>query len=125
MEYGYKFSQITNVHASHAELAGDIYKLDESESVTLVPSVTTAGYTEGGAQVRDAGERHSSSCRAVGRSELDSLQHNCNSPQSVSEKPRDSASIGFSGRSPLTTAVTGEKACIWWKGRRPVRTWKV
>lgn len=118
--------RVTSVHASRAVFTGLIHKeLDGSESVVLDPSLTTAGYTGGGTQVREAGERYSSSRRAVGRFELDSLQHNCTNSQSVSWKPRDSASRGFSGRSPLTTAVTGEKARIWCHGRRPVRTWDV
>lgn len=80
---------------------------DESESASPEASDPPAGYTGAGIQVGEAEERYSSSRHAVGRAESDSLQHNFTSPQSSSEKPRDSASRGFSGRSPLSTAGTG------------------
>ena len=62
-------------------------------SAALVVSVLTfIGYTEGGTQVRAAAvEKLSKSCRAVGRVEHDSLQHNCTDSQTMSEKPNDSA----------------------------------
>jgi len=113
-----------SLHAPHAELVWNIgEELDEPGSIAPEASVALTGYTGGGTQPIEAKERLSSSCRAVGRSELDSLQHDRTSPQSLSEKPRDSASRGFSGRLPLSTAAMGEKARIWWNGWSPVRTW--
>jgi len=113
-----------SLHAPHVEFAWDISgELDEPESVVLEAYVTLTGYTGGGTQSSEAEERSSSSCRTAGRSELSWLQHNCTNPHSLSEKPRDSASKGFSGRSPLSTAAMGEKARIWWNGWSPVRTW--
>ena len=106
-------SRAASLHTPHAESAWEIRELDESDSIVLEVSVTPIGYTGGGTQLREAGERWSRSCTAVGRSGLDSLQQNRNNPQRVSEKPRDSASAGFSGRSPLNTAAMGEKARIW------------
>jgi len=116
--------QNPSLHTPHAELAWNISEEpDEPESVALEAPVALMGYTGGGTQSREAEERSSSSCRAVGRSELNSLQHNRANPQSLSEKPRDSASRGFSGRLPLSTAAMGENARIWWNGWSPVRTW--
>lgn len=112
------------LRAPHAELAWNISEEPgEPESVAPEAPVALTGYTGGGTQLREAEERSSSSCRAVGRSELDSLQHDHASPQSLSEKPRDPASRGFSGRLPLSIAATGEKARIWWNGWSPVRTY--
>ena len=117
--------RVTGPYPSHVELARDILEKppDESELVMLEALITAAGYTGGGTQVREAGERWSNNRWAVGRVELDSSQHDRTNSQSVWVKPRDSASRGFSGRSPLSTAVTGEKARRRWNGRRPVRTW--
>ena len=82
--------------------------LDESELVVPEWSVTTAGYPKSaalrGSQVWETIKRQSSSSSAVGRVELDSFQHDHTNSHKVSEKPRDSACAGFSGRSPLTTA---------------------
>ena len=106
---------IEPAHTPHSEPARNIFeKPDESESEGDVSRmwgrevILMMGYTRGGTQVREAGERQSSSCWAVGRVELDSLQHDCTNSQSVPEKPKDSASGGSSGRSPPSTAVTGE-----------------
>ena len=100
-------------HIPHAGFVWDIYEEpDESDSVMPEALVALMGYTRGGTQVREATERWSSSCTALGRSELDSLQHSRTSPQSVSVKPRDSASGGLSGRWPRSAAAMGEKACI-------------
>jgi len=113
-----------SLHAPHVEFAWDMSaKLYGPESVVLGESVALTGYTGGGTQLSEAEERSSSSCGAAGRSELSWLQHNCTNPHSLSEKPRDSASKGFSGRSPLSTAAMGERARIWWNGWSPVRTW--
>ena len=81
------------------------------------------GYVAGGTQLGETRERCSSSCRAVGRAELDSLQHACTSNQRVSEKPKDPAWGGFCGRSPRRIARKNVKPCILWNGCRPVRTW--
>ena len=75
--------------------------------VSLVSiTIAGAGYTGGGTQESAARERYSDSCWTVGRSELDSLQHDCASRQSPSEKPSDSASKGLFGRWPLSMAGT-------------------
>ena len=55
-------------------------------------SIAMLGYTEGGTQVREAEERKSRSIWAVGRTEIDSLQHNSINSQSALEKPNDSVS---------------------------------
>ena len=92
------------------------------ESVVLDTSLETTGYSAGGLQVGEACERCSRSWRAVGRLETVSLQHNCTNPQRVSEKPRDLARGGFSGRSPFSTGRMNVRSSRWWNGIRPVRT---
>ena len=96
--------------------------LDETESVVLEVLFMTAGYTIGGRQVGEIMERWLSGSRAVGQVELVLPQHDCTNPQRVSEKPRDPASGGFSGCSPLNTGGMNVMLCILWNGLRPVRT---
>jgi hypothetical protein len=105
--------------------AGILKESSESESEPAVlEEITITGYTGGGVQLYEAEETQSSSSRTVGRSALDSLQHDWTNFQSVSENPRGSASNGFIGRSPLTIAGTGVRANNkWWNGRSPVKTW--
>ena len=112
---------------SRVELTEDVLKEpDESDVVKLLKSLSKiAGYTRlgGGTHVREAEERQLNNRRAVGRDERDSLQHDCTNPQITSESPSDSASMGFSGRSPLSTAAKGAYPRKSWNGRRPVKTW--
>lgn len=80
---------------------------EESDSGVLSSSTSITGYTGGGTQVEEAERRHSSNSRAVGRAEASSLQHDRIKSQSTWERPRDSASRGFLGRSPFSIAGTG------------------
>jgi len=108
MEDDQTFYWVTGTYTSPVQLARDASKEpDESESVIPEASAPPVGYTGVGVQVGETEERQFNSTRAVGRAELDSLQHSFTSPQSSREKPRDSGSRGFSGRSPLSTAGTG------------------
>ena len=102
---------VVPMYASRIKFIKDSPDESEKPAPAALSVLIAIGYTEAGTQVREAAESFSNSCKAVGRTELDPLQHNCNNSQMVSEKPRDSAWRGFSGRRPSkTTAVTGEKA---------------
>ena len=99
--------RVTSSYTSPIKLVVDVSrKSDESEPVIVSASIPTTGYIRGGSQVREAEERWSCSCWAVGRIEIVLLQLDCTNHQSVWEKPRDSAPRGLSGRSPLNTAAT-------------------
>ena len=78
----------------------------------------------GGTQARESRESCSSSSCAVGLFDLVALQHDCTNSQRVSEKPKDSAFEGFSGRVPLSAAGSiNVIPRIRWNGLRPVKTW--
>lgn len=119
----------SNYHSpdSCVEPTRDVLEVPE-ESETVEPrksSVKTAGYTRlgGGSQAGETEERWSNNCRATGRDEGNSLQHDRTNPQITSENLSDSTQRGFSGRTPPSTALTGEYARRSWNGRQPDKTW--
>lgn len=78
-----------------------LHPLDEGSGPVLPSRPSGMGYLGEGSHVGDASWRQRSSCRAVGRVVDDLFQQRSTNPHRASERPKDLALDGFSGRFPF------------------------